>query len=139
MLNIIVTREDVKRNITFYKFWAIVFFILMIISSFFKGMIFIYHYAGLFLALVYWYFNNRSLNVKGNIISKSAITEDSLKGSVLLSKATFVGWLVLSGLILSMIIVSRPDMLIDTFFFFIFVLTVLYKRIRLLSRYMKKK
>ncbi|MFH1229211.1 MAG: hypothetical protein V1678_02170 [Candidatus Aenigmatarchaeota archaeon] len=133
-VSVVITRDAVKKNIAFYKFWVLVFFALIIISSSFKGMVFIYHSAGLFLALVYWYFNNKSLQVKGIIISKTVMSEDSFKGSSLLSKATFIGWIILSGIVINMIAMSRPEMLIDTLFFFVFVLLVLYKRMRLSAR-----
>ena len=134
-----MTRQDVKNNLRFYQFWTVVFALLIVISILFEDAFFIYHSAGLFLALVYWYFNYRSLKTKGNVLSKNVMSLDSLKGSLLLSKASFIGWLILSGIIFDMIITSRPDMLVDTFFFFIFVLIILYKRMRLLSRFLKKK
>lgn len=139
MPNIIITRQDTKDNIIFYKFWSVVFFVLIIISFLFEDAFFVYHSAGLFLALVYWYFNQRNLNIKGNVLSKSTVSLDSLKGSLLLSQASFIGWLILSGIIFDMIITSGPNIFVDTFFFFIFVLIILYKRMRLLSRYLKKK
>jgi hypothetical protein len=138
-VSVSVTRGDVKKNISFYRFWTIVFFILILISSFFKGLVFIYHSAGLFLALVYWYFNNRSLGVKGNIISKAVMNEDSFKGSIMLANATFVGWLAMSALLLGMIVMFRPDMFIDTFFFFVFVLWIIHKRVSLFSKSIKKR
>jgi len=137
MPNIVITRQDAKNNIIFYKFWSVVFFVLIIISFLFEDAFFVYHLAGLFLALVYWYFNQKSLNVKGNILSKNAVSLDSLKGSLLLSQASFIGWLILSGMIFDMIITTEPNIFVDTFFFFIFVLIILYKRMRLLSKSLK--
>jgi len=138
MPNIIITKQDAKNNIIFYKFWSVVFFVLIIISFLFEDAFFVYHSAGLFLALVYWYFNQRSLESKGNVVSKNVVSLDSLKGSLLLSQASFIGWLILSGMIFDIIITSRPDIFVDTFFFFIFVLIILYKRMRLLSKSLKK-
>jgi len=137
MPNIVITRQDAKNNIIFYKFWSVVFFVLIIISFLFEDAFFVYHSAGLFLALVYWYFNQRSLNAKGNILSKNAVSLDSLKGSLLLSQASFIGWLILSGMIFDMILTTGPNIFVDTFFFFIFVLIILYKRMRLLSKSLK--
>jgi hypothetical protein len=135
--SITVTKENAKNNINFYRFWSLVFFALILISAFFKGPVFIYHTAGLFLSLVYWYFNYKSLGVKGNIVMKETVDRDSLKSIVMLSKATFSGWVVLSVIIFGIMITMMPGILIDAFFFFIFVLTVLYKRMRMLSKALK--
>jgi hypothetical protein len=138
MPNITMTRRDVKNNIIFYKFWAVVFALLIGISFLSEDSFFIYHSAGLFLALVYLYFNYKSLGVKGDVVSKTVMSYDSLKGSLMLAEASFIGWLVLSAILFDMILSSMPELFIDTLFFFVFVLVILYKRMSLLSKSMKK-
>lgn len=138
MPSITLTQEDVKKNITFYKFWLAVFFILVLISFFYKSIFFIYHTAGLFLALTYWYFNYNALKTRGKILSKNNISTSSLRNSITLSKFSFVSWLLFSGLTLGVIAYFRPPMILDAFFFFIFILIILYRRTRFLSRSLKK-
>lgn len=135
MPNITMTRQDAKSNVRFYEFWAVVFVLLIVISILFEDSFFIYHSAGLFLALIYLYFNYNALKAKGNVLSKNVMSMGSLKGSLLLTQASFVGWIILSGMIFYTILMSMPSIFIDTFFFFIFVLIILYKRTRTLSKY----
>jgi hypothetical protein len=135
---ITVTRQDVKGNMSFYQFWILAFGLLTIISIIFSDTFFIYHTAGLFLAALYWYFNSKTLSKKGDTISKTSVSMDSLKGSLMLSKATFAGWLFLSFIIIDMMFTTQPGMIVDTLLFFAFVSAVLFRRMRMLSKIIRK-
>jgi uncharacterized membrane protein len=140
-ITITITREDVKKSVTFFKFWAILFILLIIFSVITQNILsnFIYYIVGLFLSLVPWHLNQKSLKMKGNIISKNVTDINSVKNSLLYFKITFIFWLIFVGLIFIILIISRPEMVIGTFFFFVFILILIYKRIKLFSNYLRKR
>jgi hypothetical protein len=140
-ITITITREDVKKSVTFFKFWAILFILLIIFSVITQNILsnFIYYIVGLFLSLVPWYLDQKSLKMKGNIISKNVTDINSVKNSLLYFKITFIFWLIFVGLIFIILIISRPEMVIGTFFFFVFILILIYKRIKLFSNYLRKR
>jgi hypothetical protein len=138
-ITVTVTKKDIKKSMMFYKLWTVVFALLIIASVFLKNVVFIYHFAGMFLALVYWYLNNKHLKAKGETISKVKVSEESLKTSLWIFNGAFAIWIIFSYVIFSMVIATMQAMLIDTFFFFIFVILILYRKIITYIKYLNKK
>jgi len=136
-----VTREDIKKNVRFFKIWTIIFILLIIFSIFIGNMPsnFIYYIVGLFLSSSYWYFNYKSLKTKGNIISKTITDINSVKNSLLYSKIVLIFWIIFIGSFLIILTIGKSEMIIGTFFFFIFFLILLYRRIKFFSNYLRKK
>jgi uncharacterized membrane protein len=139
-LTIIVTKKDAEKTVRFYQFWVGIF-ILVIVYGIFTGNVvsyFSYCFIGLLLALIFWYFNDKGLKTKGNIASKTITDVDNFKNSLLYCKVFFVFWLICFGSILFILTIRIDNLNIGFLSFFIFVLSVFYRRIKILSSFLKK-
>ena len=140
-ISVIVTKEDVKKNVRLFKIWTTIFILLIIFSTFIGNIApnFTFYIVGLFLSSTYWYFNHKSLKAKGNTISKTIIDVNSIKNSLLYSKIILIFWIIFVGSFLVILTIEKSEMIMGTFFVFIFLLILLYRRIKFLSNYLIKK
>jgi len=140
-VSIITTREDVKRNIKFYKIWIAIFILLIIVSPFTNKAAsnFFFCALSLFLASIGLYVNKKYLKPKDKIVSKTITDINNIKNALLVDKIMLIFYLVIMGIFIISGIIARSDDVIGILFFFIFVLSVLYKKIKITSSYTKNK
>ena len=140
-ISLVVTKEDLKQSVRFYQLWTIIFLLLAIFSIFIGNIIpnFFFYIVGLFLALVQLYLDYKGLKTRGKIVSKTTTDVNSIKNSLLYLKIVFIFWLIVAGSILVIIIIAQSEMVIGFLFFFMFILTQFYRRMKLFSFYLRKK
>jgi hypothetical protein len=140
-VSIILTREDVKRNMRFYEIWILIFVLLLITSTFTRNAVsnFIFSIMPLFVASIGFFINKRYLKEKGKVISRTVTDMINIKNSLLVDKIMIVFYLVLMGLLVVIGMIEKSDDIIGVSFFFVFILSVFYKRVKAMSYYTKNR
>jgi len=138
-ISIILTRLDVKKNIRFYELWIIIFILLLITSTFTRNAVsnFIFSVLPLFVALIGLYVNRRFLKEEGNVVSRTVTDVTNIKNALLIDKIMLIFYLILMGLLLVVGLIEKSDDVIGILFFFLFILSIFYKRVKATSSYLR--
>lgn len=138
-ITITTTREDVKKAVSYFRLWAILFILIIVLNVFLgtpaTSVLLI---LGLFLSLIGWYSNTKLLRTKGNVLSKTVMDINTVKTSLMYEKIVSVFILLFIGFIIFISAIADYQTIIGYLTFFVFVLFNFYIRKKRLSKFIKK-